>query len=68
MTQLNLSRAQWRKSTRSSGDGQCVEVAVRLPDIVVVRDSKDPHGAKLVFSRHEWTVFIRNLKDQQRVP
>ena len=36
MTELDLSGAQWRKSSHSSGDGQCVQVArlVRQPYFV----------------------------------
>jgi len=60
----DLSRAEWRKSARSSSEGQnCVEVATNLPGIVAVRDSKDPDGAKLVFTRHEWRTFVRGLND-----
>ena len=47
MNEPDLSRAQWRKSIRSSGNGQCVEVA-RLDEVVAVRDSKNPDEPKLV--------------------
>jgi len=41
---MDLSSANWRKSSFSSGGGNaCVEVAV-LPGIVAIRDSKDPDG------------------------
>ena len=62
MHEPDLSRAQWRKSTRSSGNGQCVEVA-HLDEVVAVRDSKNPDGPKLVFTRHEWASFIAGLKN-----
>jgi uncharacterized protein DUF397 len=62
MDEHDLSRAQWRTSTRSSGNGQCVEVATNLPGIVAVRDSKDPDGPKLVFAPEQWAAFVRGVK------
>ena len=62
MDQPDLSRAQWRKSSRSSANGQCVEVA-RLDEVVAVRDSKNPDGPKLILTRHEWASFLRGLRD-----
>jgi Domain of unknown function (DUF397) len=46
----------WKKSTASSEDS-CVEVATAL-EIVYVRDSKDPSGHALNFSRPEWKAFL----------
>jgi hypothetical protein len=61
----DLSRAAWQKSSRSGGNGgQCVEVARNLPNIVAVRDSKDPDGAKLVFAIPQWQRFIRRYQTQ----
>jgi hypothetical protein len=55
----DLTGAVWRKSTRSGGNGgNCVEVADNLPDIVALRDSKDPNGPVLTFSSASWTAFI----------
>jgi Domain of unknown function (DUF397) len=63
---IDLSRAVWRKSTKSGGNGgQCVEVATNLPGIVAVRDSKDPEGPKLIFTPGEWDVFVRAVHDGQ---
>jgi len=60
---MDLSGALWRKSTYSSGNGgQCVEVAMNLPEVVAVRDSKDPDGHKLLFARGEWKAFIGGVK------
>jgi hypothetical protein len=61
----DLSRAQWRKSTRSNGgEGACVEVA-QLAHGIAVRDSKDPEGPTLVFSRSVWRGFARGLTAEE---
>ncbi|MEU8422033.1 DUF397 domain-containing protein [Micromonospora sp. NPDC048835] len=55
----DLTGARWRKSTRSGGNGgECVEVADNLPDVVAVRDSKDPEGPALTFSPTAWANFL----------
>lgn len=58
---IDLSRAMWRRSTRSNNGGACVEVA-ETSDAVGVRDSKDPSGAVLVFAPDEWRAFLRAVK------
>ena len=62
MTGIDLSRDEWRKSSYSSQSGNCVEVARNLPELVAVRDSKAPDGAKLVVSRVTWRAFIRIVR------
>ena len=60
---MDLSHADWRKSTFSSSNGgQCVEVARNLPGVVAVRDSKDPHGPALAFTPAEWRSFAAAVK------
>jgi len=61
---VDLTGAVWHKSTRSGGNGgDCVEVAVNLPGIVAVRDTKDPDGAALVFTHAEWLAFVGGVRD-----
>ena len=49
MDRLDLGRAEWSKSSHSSANGQCIQVARNLPGVVAVRDSKNPDGPKLIF-------------------
>ncbi|GIE92543.1 DUF397 domain-containing protein [Paractinoplanes rishiriensis] len=61
---VDLTGAVWHKSTRSGGNGgDCVEVAVNLPGVVAVRDTKDRAGAALVFTHTEWRAFLAGVRD-----
>ncbi|MEU0516843.1 DUF397 domain-containing protein [Streptosporangium sp. NPDC006007] len=69
----DLSGAVWRKAALSSDNGgNCVEVAVveaigaghkaGLGSLYVLRDSKNPEGPKLFFTRSEWDAFVGGVK------
>ncbi|MDQ7907760.1 DUF397 domain-containing protein [Phytohabitans sp. ZYX-F-186] len=51
----------WRKSTRSAGNGQCVEVAA-MSEGIAMRDSKDPEGPVLRFRAATWRDFVGSLR------
>lgn len=53
---------RWRKASRSnSSGGDCVEVADNVPGRVLVRDSKDQAGPRLVFVPAAWRSFVTAL-------
>ncbi|MEU6022114.1 DUF397 domain-containing protein [Micromonospora sp. NPDC048871] len=52
----------WRTSSRSGGNGECVEVA-GFADAVGVRDSKDRQGAELSFGPESWTRFVAAARE-----
>ncbi|WP_329084152.1 MULTISPECIES: DUF397 domain-containing protein [unclassified Streptosporangium] len=72
---MDLSNAKWQKSSfTGSNGGNCVEVAelrnttdgpthkADHPDLIAVRDSKDPEGPKLFFTPAEWDAFVNGVK------
>ncbi|MEU2712409.1 DUF397 domain-containing protein [Streptomyces sp. NPDC007205] len=58
----DLSAAAWIKSSYSGNADNCLEVADGHSTLVPVRDSKAPHGPKLVFRSQAWSAFVANLK------
>jgi len=60
---VDLSRAVWKKSVRSGGNSDnCVEVAF-VDGAIAVRDSKNPTGPALLYTRDEWEAFVGGVKD-----
>lgn len=51
----------WRKSRRSVGNGECVEVAP-MAGMMAVRDSRDPDGVVLVYSSAQWRSFLAEAR------
>ncbi|WP_031508482.1 DUF397 domain-containing protein [Streptomyces megasporus] len=58
----DLSGAEWRSSTYSGGNNECVEVADNVPGVVPVRDSKRPSGPVLGIGPEAWRAFLDHLR------
>ncbi|QKW38853.1 DUF397 domain-containing protein [Actinomadura sp. NAK00032] len=57
-----LRKVIWRKVARSHEEGDaCVEVA-SIPDVVFIRDSKDPSGLKILLSHSEFRELAEAIK------
>jgi hypothetical protein len=61
MSAIDPSKLKWRKAQGSVNNGACVEVA-HADDMVAVRDSKNPAGHVLTYTRHEWIAFLDGAK------
>lgn len=56
----------WRKSTFSSGGGDCVEVAPGGRS-VLVRDSRNRSGAVLALPSAQWSEFLRRIRNEEQL-
>jgi len=60
---MELTRADWRKSTYSGNNGgNCVEVARNLPGVVAIRDSKDREGPALVVEPRAFAALTAGIR------
>ncbi|ASU78935.1 DUF397 domain-containing protein [Actinopolyspora erythraea] len=57
----DLTGVTWRKSSRSQGADNCVEVAV-TSDNVGVRDSKDREAGFFTATGSQWSAFLDAVK------
>lgn len=58
-----LGGTNWQKSKHSGQLGNCVEAAALRCGAVALRNSRDPGGPALVFSRDEMAAFLAGAKD-----
>jgi hypothetical protein len=57
------SKYTWVKSSLSYANGNCLEVAALAGGMIGVRNSRDPDGAVLAFTRDEWHAFIGGVRN-----
>lgn len=55
---------RWRTSSRSGGNGACVEVRY-INHTTEVRDSKDREGPVVSFTARQWSCFVHGIKTGQ---
>ncbi|MES9553122.1 MULTISPECIES: DUF397 domain-containing protein [unclassified Streptomyces] len=56
-----MSHFEFVKSSYSSGNGECVEIARNVPCSVAVRDSKRPDSPVIVLGPAAWDAFRSGL-------
>ncbi len=63
MSSTDLSGAQWRTSSYSNGQANCVQVAAvaGARPVVAVRDSKAPDASRLIFTARAWRHFTDTI-------
>jgi hypothetical protein len=52
----------WKKSSYSAANGDCVEMATAGARAIAVRDSKDPEGPVLRFPAASWSEFLMGTR------
>jgi hypothetical protein len=58
---IGATCVEWRKASECSADADCVEVACGH-ERYLIRDSKDPDGPVLTFTRDEWAAFVAGVR------
>jgi len=64
MPAAELQGARWQKSSFSgNGNNNCVEMARLATEEVAVRNSRDPDGPTLIYTRAEVEALIRGARN-----
>lgn len=63
MPAAGLAGVTWRRSRHSGQLGNCVETAALAAGEVAMRNSRDPGGPALIFTRDEMAAFLAGAKD-----
>jgi uncharacterized protein DUF397 len=58
-----LHGAAWQKSSYSTSQGNCVEMAALPTGDVAVRNSRHPEGPALIYTRAEIEALIKGARD-----
>ncbi|MFF1699024.1 DUF397 domain-containing protein [Streptomyces sp. NPDC058257] len=59
----DLTKASWRTSSYSGGQGDCVQIAHAIPHLTPIRDSKQPPTAPVICFGHDaWRAFLAHLR------
>jgi len=59
--QVKYLKVIWRKSSVSNPSGNCVELAELADGTVAVRNSREPQGPVLIYTRAEIAAFIEGV-------
>ncbi len=63
MPAADLGDLKWQKSNRSNPSGNCVELAALSDGAIAMRNSRDPAGPALVYTRDEIAAFVAGARD-----
>ncbi|MFI1415632.1 DUF397 domain-containing protein [Streptomyces sp. NPDC020707] len=59
----SLQNVIWIRSRRSAMEGNCVELAALPGGEVALRNSRDPEGPALIYTRAEIVAFLAGAQD-----
>lgn len=62
MPAAELAGVSWRKSSISNSQGACVELARLGADEFAVRNSRNPEGPALIYTRAEIAALFEGVK------
>ncbi|HEY0450593.1 DUF397 domain-containing protein [Actinophytocola sp.] len=65
MSADRLEHAVWRKSSASGAVGNCVELTWPQGEVVAVRNSRNPDGPVLVYSRTDLVTFLADVRKRR---